>query len=75
MAELGVGCSPNVACEFKRADFPEGGIRAMRTLRMLLDAGDLRLAAPVLIKSLFILLHSSLVLWWFAAASHRSADS
>jgi len=44
MAELGVGCSPNVACEFKRADFPEGGIRAMRTLRMLLDAGDLRLA-------------------------------
>jgi hypothetical protein len=30
MAELGVGLQPNVACEFKRAGFLEGGVRAMQ---------------------------------------------
>jgi len=35
MAELGVGLQPNVACEFKRAGFLEGGETAMRTSQML----------------------------------------
>jgi hypothetical protein len=34
MAELGVGLQPNVAYEFKRAGFLEGGETAKRTSQM-----------------------------------------
>jgi hypothetical protein len=69
MAELGVGLQPNVACEFKRAGFPEGGMTAKRTLRIL------ELAARQVTNFLRSPAEIQELLSGFAAASHCSADS